>query len=93
MVLARQVVARRAMGKLLGDESVSALDPVSLMYLTWRWAYDGESIAADEAYKLQRALDVDLAALGHHGLAEKVGSDFALRARGAQRPEISAYRH
>lgn len=80
MVLARQVVARRAMGKLLGDESVSALDPVSLMYLTWRWAYDGESIAADEAYKLQRALDVDLSTLlGHHGLAEKVGSDFALR--------------
>ena len=68
------------MGKLLGDESVSSLDPVSLMYLTWRWAYDGESIPADEAYKLERALDVDLSTmLGHHGLAEKVGSDFALR--------------
>jgi putative DNA methylase len=80
MTLARQVVARRAMGKLLGDESVSSLDPVSLMYLTWRWAYDGESIPADEAYKLERALDVDLSLmLGHHGLAEKVGSDFALR--------------
>jgi adenine-specific DNA methylase len=80
MTLARQVVARRAMGKLLGDESVSSLDPVSLMYLTWRWAYDGESIPADEAYKLQRALDVDLATLlGHDGLAEKVGSNFALR--------------
>ncbi len=80
MTLARQVVARRAMGKLLGDESVSSLDPVSLMYLTWRWAYDGESIPADEAYKLQRALDVDLSTmLGHDGLAEKVGSNFALR--------------
>jgi putative DNA methylase len=80
MTLARQVVARRAMGKLLGDESVSSLDPVSLLYLTWRWAYDGESIPADEAYKLQRALDVDLSTLlGHDGLAEKVGSDFALR--------------
>jgi putative DNA methylase len=80
MALARQVVARRAMGKLLGDESVSSLDPVSLMYLTWRWAYDGESIPADEAYKLQRALDVDLSTmLGHDGLAEKVGSVFALR--------------
>ncbi len=79
MTLARQVVARRAMGKLLGDESVSSLDPVSLMYLTWRWAYDGESIPADEAYKLQRALDVELSTLlGHNGLAEKVGSDFAL---------------
>jgi len=80
MTLARQVVARRAMGKLLGDESVNSLDPVSLMYLTWRWAYDGESIPADEAYKLERALDVDLSMmLGHDGLAEKVGSDFALR--------------
>lgn len=80
MTLARQVVARRAMGRLLGDESVSSLDPVSLMYLTWRWAYDGESIPADEAYKLQRALDVELSTLvGHDGLAEKVGSDFALR--------------
>jgi len=80
MTLARQVVARRAMGKLLGDESVSSLDPVSLMYLTWRWAYNGQSIPADEAYKLERALDVDLSTmLGHHGLAEKVGPDFALR--------------
>ena len=80
MTLARQVVARRAMAKLLGDESISSLDPVSLMYLTWRWAYDGESIPADEAYKLQRALDVDLSTmLGHDGLAERVGSDFALR--------------
>lgn len=80
MTLARQVVARRAMGKLLGDESVGALDPVSLMYLTWRWAYDGESIPADEAYKLERALDVDLSAFsGHDGLAQKNGSNFSLR--------------
>jgi adenine-specific DNA methylase len=80
MTLARQVVARRAMGKLLGDESVSSLDPVSLMYLTWRWAYDGETIPADEAYKLERALDVDLSTMvGHYGLAEKVGSEFSLR--------------
>jgi adenine-specific DNA methylase len=80
MALARQVVARRAMGKLLGDESVNSLDRVSLMYLTWRWAYNGEAIPADEAYKLERALDVDLSALlGHHGVAEKSGSSFALR--------------
>ena len=53
---------------------------VSLMYLTWRWAYNGEAIPADEAYKLERALDVDLSALlGHHGVAEKSGSSFALR--------------
>jgi putative DNA methylase len=79
MTLARQVVARRAMGKLLGDDSVSSLDPVSLLYLTWRWAYSGESIPADEAYKLERALDVDLSALiGHHGVAKKSGSSYAL---------------
>lgn len=80
MTLARQVVARRAMGKLLGDESVSALDPVSLMYLTWRWAYNGESIPGDEAYKLERALEVDLSSLiGPDGVAEKSGSNYALR--------------
>jgi adenine-specific DNA methylase len=80
MTLARQVVSRRAMGKLLGDDVIGALDPVSLMYLTWRWAYDGEAIPADEAYKLERALDVDFAALGGpNGLAHKDGSNFALR--------------
>lgn len=80
MVLARQLVARRAMGKLLGDDAIGALDPVSLLYLTWRWAYNGESIPADEAYKLERAFDVDLAALvGPEGLGEKLGSSFALR--------------
>jgi adenine-specific DNA methylase len=80
MTLARQVVARRALGKLLGDEAIGSLDAVSLLYLTWRWAYDGESIPADEAYKLERALDVDLSSLGGpEGLAEKSGATFALR--------------
>jgi adenine-specific DNA methylase len=80
MTLARQVVARRAMGKLLGDESISALDDVSLLYLTWRWAYGPEPVPADEAYKLERALDVDLSALeGPHGLASRSGSNFSLR--------------
>ena len=80
MTLARQVVARRALGKLLGDEAIGSLDPVSLLYLTWRWAYDGESIPADEAYKLERALDVDLSSLGGpEGLTNKNGSSFALR--------------
>jgi adenine-specific DNA methylase len=80
MTLARQVVARRALGKLLGDETIGSLDPVSLLYLTWRWAYDGEPIPADEAYKLERALDVDLSSFGGpEGLAEKSGSHFSLR--------------
>ncbi|PZS33234.1 MAG: DNA methylase, partial [Pseudonocardiales bacterium] len=52
MVLARQTVAHHAIRRLLGGENISALDSRSLMYLTWRWAYDGEPIPADEAYKL-----------------------------------------
>jgi len=36
MVLARQAVARHAMRRLLGPESLAALDPESLFYLTWR---------------------------------------------------------
>lgn len=60
MVLARQAVARHAMRRLLGGESLAALDDRSLLYLTWRWAYDGLPIPADEAYMLCRAFDVDL---------------------------------
>src|SRR5262249_11953387 len=80
MTLARQVVARRAMGRLLGEESIASLDPVSLLYLTWRWAYGTDAIPADGAYKLERALDVDLAALeGPTGLALRSGSSFTLQ--------------
>ena len=39
MVLARQTVARHAMRRLLGPDSLDALDAESLFYLTWRWAY------------------------------------------------------
>ncbi len=60
MVLARQVVARRAMRQLVGDESLTALDSSSLFYLTWRWAYLTAEVPADEAYKLERAFDVDM---------------------------------
>jgi adenine-specific DNA methylase len=77
MVLARQVVARRAMRQLLGDESLIALDGVSLFYLTWRWAYLTADVPADEAYKLERAFDVDLGGLTGHGrLVERHGSTF-----------------
>lgn len=77
MVLARQVVARRAMGQLLGDESLTALDGASLFYLTWRWAYLTADVPADEAYKLERAFDVDLGELtGQGGLVEQHGATF-----------------
>jgi putative DNA methylase len=79
MVLARQVVARRAMRQLVGDESLTALDNTSLFYLTWRWAYLTADVPADEAYKLERAFDVDMSDLsGHGGLVERRGGTFRL---------------
>lgn len=79
MVLARQSVARHAMRRLLGPDSLTALDPESLFYLTWRWAYLTSSIPADEAYKLERAFDVDLSHLcGPRGFARQSGSSFTL---------------
>jgi adenine-specific DNA methylase len=79
MVLARQAVARHAMRRLLGAESLAALDPESLFYLTWRWAYLAASIPADEAYKLEKAFDVDLGHLcGPRGFARQSGSNFTL---------------
>jgi adenine-specific DNA methylase len=79
MVLARQVVARHAMRRLLGPDSLDALDAESLFYLTWRWAYQTAAIPADEAYKLERAFDVDLSRLcGPRGFARQTGSNFTL---------------
>jgi adenine-specific DNA methylase len=79
MVLARQAVARHAMRRLLGPDSLDALDAESLFYLTWRWAYSTNSIPADEAYKLERAFDVDLSRLsGPRGFARQSGSNFTL---------------
>ncbi len=79
MVLARQAVARHAMRRLLGAESLAALDPESLFYLTWRWAYLTAPIPADEAYKLERAFDVDLGHLCRaSGFARLSGSNFTL---------------
>jgi putative DNA methylase len=79
MVLARQSVARHAMRRLLGEQSLAALDPESLFYLTWRWAYLTAAVAADEAYKLERAFEVDLGHLcGPNGYARLSGSKFAV---------------
>ena len=79
MVLARQAVARHAMRRLLGPESLAVLDPESLFYLTWRWAYLTASIPADEAYKLEKAFDVDLGHLCRpRGFARQSGSNFSL---------------
>jgi putative DNA methylase len=79
MVLARQAVARHAMRRLLGSESLTTLDADSLFYLTWRWAYLTAAIPADEAYKLERAFEVDFGQLtGPNGFAHQSGSNFSL---------------
>lgn len=75
MVLARQAVARHAMRRLLGPDSLNTLDAESIFYLTWRWAYLTATVPADEAYKLEKAFDVDL---GHLGFARQAGSSFTL---------------
>jgi adenine-specific DNA methylase len=75
MVLARQAVASHATRALTGGESFQALDDRSLLYLTWRWAYDSQDIPADEAYMLCRAFDLSLDALTvPGGLVKKIGS-------------------
>jgi putative DNA methylase len=77
--MAREVVARHAMRRLLGASSLGGLDAESLFYLTWRWAYQTRAIGADEAYKLERAFDVDLGELTYpRGFAEQDGSRFRL---------------
>ena len=74
MILARQVVAQHAMRRLLGTESLAAVDQTTLFYLTWRWAYLTAAIPADEAYKLEKAFDVDLGDLiGSRGLGNSKG--------------------
>ena len=79
MVLARQTVAQHAMRRLLGSDTVAALDAKSLFYLTWRWAYLTAPVPADEAYKLERAFDVDLGHLTRPGgLAVRSGATFSL---------------
>jgi putative DNA methylase len=79
MVLARQAVAHHAMRRLLGADSLVSLDAESLFYLTWRWAYLTAAIPADEAYKLEKAFDVDLGVLAKPGgFAYQVGSTFSL---------------
>jgi putative DNA methylase len=79
MVLARQAVARHAMRRLLGADSLAALDAESLFYLTWRWAYLTAAIPGDEAYKLEKAFDVDLGILARPGgFALQTGANFAL---------------
>lgn len=79
MVLAREIVARHAVGRLLGGETLSALDNESLLYLTWRWAYLSVAVPADDAMKLERAFSVDLGELNRPGgFVHKAGAKYSL---------------
>ncbi|MGW5374792.1 DUF1156 domain-containing protein [Nocardia sp. NPDC003999] len=79
MVLARQAVARHATRALTRGESLDRLDDASLFYLTWRWAYKGNAIPADEAYMLCRAFDLRLDSLTTRGgLVKKTGGVYKL---------------
>lgn len=80
MVLARQAVAHHAMRRLLGDESrLAAVDPPTLFYLTWRWAYGSASLPMDEVFKLEKAFDVDVDELAaSDGLVRRNGSSVIL---------------
>jgi putative DNA methylase len=77
--LARKSVARYAMGRLLGGDSLRVLDERSLLYVTWRWAYLTVPIPADEAIKLTRAFGVvleDVTRAG--GMVRRSGKTFEL---------------
>ena len=78
--LARRTVARHAMRRLLGSEALSAVDGVSLFYLTWRWAYGAARIPVDEAQKLGKAFNVEANELnGVDGPVETSRQSYALR--------------
>jgi adenine-specific DNA methylase len=79
MVLAREIVARHAVGRLLGGETLTILDNESLLYLTWRWAYLSVAVPADDAMKLERAFSVDLGELNRPGgFVQKAGAKYSL---------------
>jgi hypothetical protein len=80
LALARRTVARHAMRRLLGSEALTAVDDVSLFYLTWRWAYGAARIPVDEAQKLGKAFNVDAADLGAlDGLVDAARDSYGLR--------------
>jgi adenine-specific DNA methylase len=80
LALARRTVARHAMRRLLGSDSLAILDDLSLLYLTWRWAYGAARIPVDEAQKLGKAFHVEVDELdGVDGLVETSRESYALR--------------
>ena len=80
LALARRTVARHAMRRLLGSEALASVDDVTLLYLTWRWAYGALKIPVDEAQKLGKAFNIEVDELGGiDGLAETSRDGYSLR--------------
>jgi putative DNA methylase len=80
LTLARRTVARHAMRRLLGSEALASVDDITLLYLTWRWAYGALKIPVDEAQKLGKAFNIEVDELGGiDGLAETSRESYSLR--------------
>lgn len=80
LALARRTVARHAMRRLLGSEALASVDDITLLYLTWRWAYAAARIPVDEAQKLGKAFHIEVDELGGmDGLAETSRETYGLR--------------
>jgi hypothetical protein len=68
------------MRRLLGSEALASVDDVTLLYLTWRWAYGAARIPVDEAQKLGKAFNIEVDELGGiDGLAETSRQSYGLR--------------
>jgi hypothetical protein len=68
------------MRRLLGSEALASVDDITLLYLTWRWAYAAARIPVDEAQKLGKAFHIEVDELGGiDGLAETSRESYGLR--------------
>jgi hypothetical protein len=68
------------MRRLLGSEALGSVDDVTLLYLTWRWAYAAARIPVDEAQKLGKAFHIEVDELGGvDGLAATSRESYGLR--------------
>jgi adenine-specific DNA methylase len=56
----RKQVTSYALRKILHGLSLEKIDPLSRFYLLWRWTYNGETVAYDDARKLSQAVGIEL---------------------------------
>jgi len=68
------------MSRLLGSDALASVDDITLLYLTWRWAYGAAQIPVDEAQKLGKAFHIEVDELGGvDGLAHTSPKSYGLR--------------